>query len=76
MEIHIDAVTFQGAWNRKFTWTGELVNSFQVMSHTRARVGPGRLMQAGQPPKVNLGARWSCPDFVDNSVKLPAQPFA
>lgn len=41
LELHIDTVTFQGAWNRKFTWKGELVNSFQVMSYTPAPVEPG-----------------------------------
>ncbi|HWP64949.1 MAG TPA: outer membrane lipoprotein-sorting protein [Candidatus Limnocylindria bacterium] len=32
LELYIDAVSFQGAWNRKFDWKGELVNSFQVMA--------------------------------------------
>ena len=33
LELYIDKVTFQGAWNRKFGWQGELLNSFQVMSY-------------------------------------------
>jgi hypothetical protein len=41
VELHIDALTFQGAWNRKFTWQGELVNSYQVMGYTPARVDTG-----------------------------------
>ena len=31
-EMYIDKVTFQGAWNRKFNWSGELLNTFQVMA--------------------------------------------
>lgn len=32
IELYIDAVTFQGAWNRKFAWQGELLNTYQVMA--------------------------------------------
>jgi Protein of unknown function (DUF1329) len=32
LELYIDKVTFQGAWNRKFSWREELLNSMQVMS--------------------------------------------
>jgi hypothetical protein len=31
MELYIDKTTFQGAWNRKFNWGGELLNTYQVM---------------------------------------------
>jgi hypothetical protein len=41
VELHIDALTFQGAWNRKFTWNGELVNSYQVISYTPVRIDAG-----------------------------------
>jgi hypothetical protein len=41
LELHIDTTTFQGAWNRKFTWKGEIANSFQVMSYIPARVDEG-----------------------------------
>jgi hypothetical protein len=33
LELWIDKVTFQGAWNRKFDWQGGLLNSFQVLSY-------------------------------------------
>jgi hypothetical protein len=33
IELYIDAVTFQGAWNRKFSWQGELLNTLQVMGY-------------------------------------------
>ena len=32
LEMYIDTVTFQGAWDRKFSWQGELLNTMQVMS--------------------------------------------
>lgn len=32
MEMYVDKVTFQGAWNRKFSWKGELLNTTQVMA--------------------------------------------
>jgi hypothetical protein len=32
LELYVDKDTFQGAWNRKFAWSGELLNSFQVMA--------------------------------------------
>jgi hypothetical protein len=34
IELYIDKVTYQGAWNRKFSWQGELLNTLQVL-------GPG-----------------------------------
>jgi len=33
LEMYVDKITFQGAWNRKFDWRGELLNSFQVLSY-------------------------------------------
>jgi len=27
IELYLDKVTFQGAWNRKFSWKGELINT-------------------------------------------------
>jgi hypothetical protein len=32
LQLYIDAVTYQGAWNRKFSWKGELLNTLQVMA--------------------------------------------
>jgi hypothetical protein len=32
LELYIDKETFQGAWNRKFSWQGELLNTMQVMA--------------------------------------------
>jgi hypothetical protein len=30
IELYIDKETYQGAWNRKFAWSGELLNTLQV----------------------------------------------
>jgi len=32
LQFYIDKETFQGAWNRKFSWQGELLNTMQVMA--------------------------------------------
>jgi len=32
LELYIDTVTFQGAWNRKFDWRGDLLNTLQIMA--------------------------------------------
>jgi hypothetical protein len=33
IELYIDKETFQGSWNRKFSWQGELLNTLQVMAY-------------------------------------------
>ncbi|MFQ5665381.1 MAG: outer membrane lipoprotein-sorting protein [Candidatus Binatia bacterium] len=33
LQLYIDKETFQGAWNRKFSWRGELLNTFQVLAY-------------------------------------------
>lgn len=33
LELYLDAETFQGAWNRKFSWQGELLNTMQVLAY-------------------------------------------
>jgi hypothetical protein len=32
LELYIDKETFQGAWNRKFSWQGELLNTLQILA--------------------------------------------
>ncbi len=32
IELFIDTIAFQGAWNRKFSWKGELLNTYQVLA--------------------------------------------
>lgn len=31
VQLYLDRLTYQGAWNRKFDWKGELMNTMQVM---------------------------------------------
>lgn len=35
IELYIDEETYQGAWNRKFGWNGEHVNTLQVVAYQR-----------------------------------------
>ncbi|GIW44592.1 MAG: hypothetical protein KatS3mg077_1874 [Candidatus Binatia bacterium] len=35
VELYIDKETYQGAWNRKFGWNGEHVNTLQVVAYQR-----------------------------------------
>lgn len=35
IQLYIDKETYQGAWNRKFAWTGELLNTLQVTAYQR-----------------------------------------
>jgi hypothetical protein len=38
IQLYIDKETFQGAWNRKFGWTGELLNTVQVLGWQKQRL--------------------------------------
>lgn len=33
LQLFIDRETYQGAWNRKFSWNGELLNTMQVIAY-------------------------------------------
>jgi len=33
LELYIDKESYKGAWNRKFSWQGELLSTMQVMSY-------------------------------------------
>ncbi len=35
IQLYIDKETYLGAWNRKFGWNGELVNTLQVLTYQR-----------------------------------------
>jgi hypothetical protein len=35
IQLYIDKETYQGGWNRKFGWTGELLNTLQVLAYQR-----------------------------------------
>jgi hypothetical protein len=38
IQLYIDKETYQGAWNRKFGWTGELLNTLQVLAYQKEEV--------------------------------------
>jgi Protein of unknown function (DUF1329) len=38
LQMYIDTVTFQGAWDRKFDWRGELLNVHQVLGYNPQKV--------------------------------------
>ena len=38
LEMYIDASSFQGAWDRKFDWKGQLMNVHQVLGYNPMRV--------------------------------------
>ena len=38
MEMYIDQITYQGSWNSKFSWKGELLNTYQVMAFMPKKV--------------------------------------
>jgi hypothetical protein len=40
LELWIDAETWNGAWNRKFSWQGELVQVYQVLARVNHPAGP------------------------------------
>jgi hypothetical protein len=35
IQLYIDNETYQGAWNRKFAWNGELLNTLQVTAYQK-----------------------------------------
>ena len=39
--LYIDKGTFNGAWNRKFDWKGELISSYQVLAYPGTSALPG-----------------------------------
>ncbi len=35
IQLYVDKETYQGGWNRKFGWTGELLNTLQVLAYQK-----------------------------------------
>ena len=62
LELWIDAATWKGAWNRKFSWTGELVNTYGVstfLNHPHERPG------ASEPEWFWSARRiWACGEWL------------
>jgi len=40
IELWIDAESWDGAWNRKFSWSGELMHNYQVTGRVNQPAGP------------------------------------
>ena len=40
IQLYIDRETYQGAWNRKFSWQGELIHDYQLMGQATHPAGP------------------------------------
>jgi hypothetical protein len=38
LQMYIDTITFQGAWDRKFDWRGELLNIYEVLGYNPQKV--------------------------------------
>ena len=38
IQLYIDKETYQGGWNRKFGWTGELLNTLQVLAYQKGEL--------------------------------------
>jgi len=39
LELWIDTETWSGAWNRKFSWAGELINTYQITASVNHKAG-------------------------------------
>ena len=56
IELWIDAETWDGAWNRKYGWNGEFMNSYQSISRVNQAAGP-----ADNPEWIPVGTMsWQC----------------
>jgi hypothetical protein len=56
LELWIDAVTWDGSWNRKFDWKGELVHEYETMARVNHAAGP-----ANDPEWLPVGTQvWAC----------------
>jgi len=56
LELWIDSETWDGAWNRKFTWQGEHVHTYQLTSRVNHQAGP-----ADNPEWLAMGTvAWAC----------------
>ncbi|MCK6553297.1 DUF1329 domain-containing protein [Candidatus Binatia bacterium] len=78
VELWLDAETWDGAWNRKFGWNGELLNTYQIVSRVNQAVGA-----ADSPEWLPVGTiAWQCAESIkQNRATLggmrpdPGAPF-
>jgi hypothetical protein len=90
LQLHIDTVSFQGAWNRKFDWKGELLNTLQVLGYNPHRVtrpngkvdfvqGSNMAFQCAENVKANratvAGIMWGQGAFFDSRIKFEPTLF-
>src|SRR5437764_4539965 len=91
VELYLDTIGFQGAWNRKFSWKGELLNTTQVMAwnpHTVVRPngkkdwvqGSNQAFQCSENVKINratiAGIKSSPKAGFDARIKFDPSHFA
>src|SRR2546430_1870582 len=91
IELYLDTIGFQGAWNRKFSWKGELLNTTQVMAwnpHTVVRPngkkdwvqGSNQAFQCSENVKINratiAGIKSSPKAGFDARIKSDPSHFA
>ena len=60
IELWVDAETWDGAWNRKFSWSGDLVNTYQLTARVNHQAGSGE-----DPEWIAAGTiAWACAENV------------
>jgi hypothetical protein len=83
IELWIDDFTWQGAWNRKFSWKGELLNTYQVTGPASAPYndqerwwGSTFGWQTAENVKMNRAtvAGLEPPGDVPSDRRMPLQP--
>lgn len=90
LELYLDAETFQGAWNRKFSWQGELLNTMQVLAWKPHKVvrpdgtedwlqGSNMAFQVAENIRLNratsAGQKTSANSALDGRVTFPSGFF-
>ena len=55
LELWIDAETWDGAWNRKFSWQGELVHVYQTHGARQPAGRSAGATRSGCPPARRCG---------------------
>jgi len=83
VELWIDDYTFTGAWNRKFSWQGELLNTYQIIGPPTAPyndkerwLGSTFGYQTAENVKANRAtvAGLSLPGDVPDDRRIPLEP--
>ena len=85
IQLWFDKETFQGAWNRKFSWQGELLNSMQVSAgpaqtpdgvhYFDLHVGGGMVCQIAENLKLNRATVAAfMPGNPVDEVGIPLEP--